>query len=304
MQGERNFNRRLFTALAAVLLLAALVAALSLNGTTRAAAEPRAQASAIKTKSFNVTQVDNRIRYEVLCPKGKYPLGGGISSSPGPTTGGEGIYPNSYERLGAQAGYHVTAALVDLVGGNTGNQQLTLQVVCVGDKPGKITPPHKTVFVQPGETKELTIKCPGKRHLLGGGYQRTTFVSNGGNRITESRAVSSKAWKVVATAASGFGGELTGIAYCVRSKKPILKEVTASVDLVPQAPGSVTTPRCPKGRILGFAGFATPSTDRLVYMGSSINSGNTSTASGFNDGSTSTSAVTSKLTAYGYCIKK
>ena len=36
----------------------------------------------------------------------------------------------------------------------------------------------------------------------------------------------------------------------------------------------------------------------------SINSGNTSTASGFNDGSTSTSAVTSKLTAYGYCIKK
>ena len=155
--------------------------------------------------------------------------------------------------------------------------------------------------MDPGETKSLDVKCSGDRKLIGGGYQRTTFVSNGGDRITESRAISSNTWRVTAHADQNFGGELGGIAYCLRSKKPLLRTVTATVPVASQEPGSVTTPSCPKGRVLGFTGFSTDSSDKLVYMGSSINSAGTTTASGFNDAAALSSP--SNLTAYGYCLK-
>jgi hypothetical protein len=292
-------------AIAAVVALAALPA-LTLDGRAGAASEPAAGKSAkaisIKTKSFGMTQSDDRTRFEILCPKNRYPLGGGMSAAPGPLRGGEGVYPNSYERLGRQAGYHITAALIDLGGGATRSQQLTLQVVCVTKKPGKVTPPHKTVYVNAGETKTLTIRCPGKRRLIGGGYQRTTFFSQGGNRILESRAISSKEWRVTAMAEGWGGGELTGIAYCVRSKKPKFTTVTATADIASTQPGSVTTPKCPKSRVLGFVGFGSPLSGDLVYMGSSID-GRTSTASALHDGQTP-SEPSAKLTAYGYCLKR
>ena len=46
----------------------------------------------------------------MVCPGGKTvtPLGGGMSTSPEPGPDGEGVYPHSYERLGAQRGFHVT----------------------------------------------------------------------------------------------------------------------------------------------------------------------------------------------------
>lgn len=290
-------------AVAGLLLAIATVCGVQLLGGDPAdAATAAGKKSVVKTKTFSLSQPDNRTRFEVLCGGGKVPLGGGMSFSPAASTGGEGVYPNSYERLGRQGGYHITAALVDLGGGNTEGRNITLQVVCLPEKLGRVTPPHQTVFVQPGETKELTIKCPGKRQLIGGGHQRTTFVSNGGNRIMESRAISSKAWRVVARADRNFGGELTGFAYCIRSKKPLLKEVTATVALPFKTPGSVTTPSCPKGRTLGFVGFSTPSADRVVYMGGSINAGGSSTATAYNNALTP-SAPPSSLTAYGYCLK-
>ena len=60
----------------------------------------------------------------------------------------------------------------------------------------------------------------------------------------------------------------------------------------------------PQGPLLGFTGFtgfSTGSSDKLVYMGSSINSAGTTTASGFNDAAALSSP--SNLTAYGYCLK-
>jgi len=42
------------------------------------------------------------MRMTVECPRGKEPYGGGFLTSPPPGDDGQGIYPNSYERLGQQ----------------------------------------------------------------------------------------------------------------------------------------------------------------------------------------------------------
>jgi hypothetical protein len=256
---------------------------------------PTARTAKISTKTVKLTGLDNRTRFEVLCPRGKFPYGGGFTTSP-PPADGEGIYPNSYERLGVQHGYHITANLVDLLGNQATDRNMTLQVVC-GPKPPKLTPPHKTVQVNPGDKKELVMKCPGKRHLIGGGHQRTTRISRSGNFVTESRMSAPDTWKVAGTAIGNFGGEMTGIAYCVRSKKPLLTEVSASTQIPRSEHGSATTPPCPKGRTLVFGGFSTPADGSLLYLGGSIN-GRTWTANAFNQ-----TATTGQLTAYGYCLK-
>ena len=63
------------------------------------------------------------MRLESRCPKGQRPLGGGVRTSPtpDPLTGG-GVFIGSYERLGAQDGWHNT---VDQV--NTSTNPYTLQ---------------------------------------------------------------------------------------------------------------------------------------------------------------------------------
>jgi hypothetical protein len=266
-------------------------------GSAGAAGGPVATKAKVKTKTFTQSQVDDRTRYEVICPRGQFPYGGGMSFSPAPADA-EGVYPNSYERLGVQHGYHITAALVDLRGGGTTARNITLQVVC-GPDPPKITPPHKTVDVKPGEQKSSTMKCPGRRQLIGGGHQRTTRVSDDGNFVTTSRATSSKAWTVAGTAVGKFGGEMTGIAYCVQSKKPLLKEISATV-AVPGGRGnaaSATTGKCPKGRTLVFTGFSSPADGSVLWLGSSINGNGTTTAWGM-----STAGGGGTLTAYGYCL--
>ncbi len=84
------------------------------------------------------------------------------------------------------------------------------------------------MYLRPGETKTVTARCPKGQSLVSGGFQRTDFRSDGGDYVTESHAVGTKAW-VVSGHAYGVGsGELTSIAYCARMKRPIITEVASS----------------------------------------------------------------------------
>ena len=183
-----------------------------------------------KQRTFSLSGANAKRRLTVRCPGRLVPLGGGLTSSPSPAADGEGIYPHSYERLGVQHGYHSTVVLFDPSPSSTQARSVTLQVACAR-KQKHVTPPHKTVYVNPGETKTAVATCPGRRHLFGGGFQRTDFTARGGDYITDSHAISDKSWSVTGRAFGQFGGELTAIAYCWRSKKPLLTEVSGSADV-------------------------------------------------------------------------
>jgi hypothetical protein len=294
--GTIGRHGRALTATGAALAAGAvLLALLSGAGAEAKSKKPGGAGLRVNSKSFRLSQADSAVRYEAICPSGKFPYGGGLRTDPAPANG-EGVYPNSYERLGVSRGYHINGTLVSLAGGQPAARTLTVQVVC-GSKPGKITPPHRTVFVQPGETRTLTMNCTGNRVLLGGGYQRTTGTSKDGNIITESRAVSSKAWRVTAHGQGGFGGELTGFAYCVRSKRPVLEEASATATVDTGGTGTPTTPGCPKGQRLAFGGFKAPDDGSVTYLGGYFTSTGGWTATAYNAGAAAT------LTAYGYCLR-
>ena len=174
------------------------------------------------TRKFRMGRPNQKRRLTVRCPGNKWPMGGGVKTNPPLSAGGEGVYPHSYERLGVQGGFHTTPVLWDPTPRHTQRRTVKLQVMC-GRKLGKVTPPHRTKWVKPGKTKTVIATCPGRRHLFGGGFQRTNFISRGGNFVTESHAISSKSWQVTAHAFGDFGGEITAIAYCMRSRRPLLR---------------------------------------------------------------------------------
>ena len=298
-QGTFGRHRRAIAGATATALAAAVaVASLGSAGAAPTAASAKKKAGVglqVTSKTFRLSQPDNSVRYETICPKGKFPYGGGIKSDPAPANG-EGVYPNSFERLGAQHGYHVNGTLVDVNGSSPAPRDVTIQAVC-GSKPGKITPPHETTFVDPGQTKSLTLNCKGDRTLLGGGFQRTTGRSRDGNLITEARAISGKAWRVTSHGQGSFGGELTGMAYCVKSKKPVLKELSATVQIGNDQTATATTPSCPKGRKGAFGGFETASDGSVMYFGGYFTSSGAWAASGYNSG------PPTSLTAYVYCLR-
>jgi hypothetical protein len=219
-----------------------------------------------------------------------------MTSSPAPSADGEGIYPHSYERLGVQQGYHSTVVLFDPSPTSTTTRSVTLQAACT-PKQQHVTPPHTTVYVNPGQTKTAVATCPGRRHLFGGGFQRTDFVSRGGDYITESRAISDKSWSVTGHAFGGFGGQLTAIAYCWRSKNPLLTEVSGSASVGTGRFATATTPPCPVGNLV-FGGFSSSPSGAVLLTNGAFNG----------DGSWSASAQnqfgpTANITAYGYCLK-
>jgi hypothetical protein len=249
------------------------------------------------SNSFRLQGHDDTQRLETLCPRRSYPLGGGMIASPGPGAGGEGVYPHSYERLGAQRGWHINAILYDPNGGSTTPRNVTVQTVCGRFLRPANPSPHATIFIKSGETKSATAVCPKGQFLMSGGFQRTNFDSTGGNYVTESRAYGPRAWRVTGSAFGGSGGgELTAIAYCVKHRGPILTEVSASAPVAFGASSTVTTPPCPPGLTLTSTGFsASPST---LYAGSSLNPDGTSTATAFGYFAQSPS-----LTAAGYCLR-
>ena len=236
-------------------------------------------------------------RLETLCPRRSFPLGGGMIASPGPSADGEGLYPHSYERLGAQRGWHINVVVYDPNPSSTTPRAVTLQTVCGrGLRPFNPSP-HATVFIKSGEIKSATARCPRGQSLIAGGFNRTNFDGTGGNYVTESRADGPRAWRVTGSAFGGSGGgELTAIAYCVKRKRSILTEVSASAPLPFGATTTATTPPCPPGLRMTSTGFS--ASPNALYAGSSLNADGTTTATAVGH-----FAAGPSLTAYGYCMR-
>jgi hypothetical protein len=257
------------------------------------------------TDDFRMDRVDETARFEVFCPDGTSPLGGGMFNATPLGPDGEGIYPHSYERLGVQSGFHVTATLIDPSTGQTAQRRGVLQVIC-GRGLVPTASPHETTFVQRHGTGTVTATCPEGTQLFSGGFQRTNFttpgistggVMYGGNYITESRAVGTNAWRVSAGAVDKDGGELTAIALCAEDRSLPLKVVSASGEVGEGKAASVTTPRCPKGRALIAGGFSYGDSHDGLFADGYFTRAGTWTATGYGwFGS-------ANLTAYGYCAK-
>lgn len=236
-------------------------------------------------------------RLQVRCPGGTFPLGGGQVSKPGLGADGEGIYHHSYERLGAQRGWHVTPFLLNPNGDASKPRRVVIQVTCArGLVP--MSAPHKTVYIKPGQTKTAIARCPRGQFLMSGGYQRTDFLRYGGDYVTESRAAGPRAWKVTGRAFGAFGGELSAIAYCARHRGPLLRQVRASVPVPAGRAATARTPRCPGRWKLAFGGFSLNGTHR-AFIGDAWfvkRSRWATTAYGY-------FGSAPKLTAYGYCLR-
>jgi hypothetical protein len=248
------------------------------------------------TQSYTLDKVDDRTRMTVSCPGSKEPYGGGFLTSPLPAEG-QGIYPNSYERLGAQSGYHITGNLINPVKAPVVPRTLTLQVIC-GKKIGPISSPHTFKQLGPGDGPvALTAKCPKNQSLIGGGYQQTNGVTDAGVMATESHRTSNRTWQVVAHDPGGFAGTAVAIGYCVRSKKSLITEVAGTVTISQRGTLAATTPPCPAGRQLVFSGFSAPPDGSIRFLGEGFTPEGGTTAAGFNSGAPAT------LTAYSYCLK-
>jgi hypothetical protein len=253
----------------------------------------------IVSKGFQLSKANTTERLEVRCPGKTFPLGGGMTMSPAPGADGEGVYPHSFERLGAQRGFHVSVVVFDPDLGPTTSRKVTVQAAC-GRGVVPVNPsPHRTVFIRPGETKTATAKCPPRQQLVSGGFQRTDFRLDGGDYITESRAVGTRAWRVTGSAFGTGSGELTAIALCVPSKRPQITEVSASTSSLGAGQfASATTPACPAGRKLTFGGFSANGSQNAFFAEGSINRNNTWSASGFGF-----FGPVPSFTAYGYCLR-
>jgi hypothetical protein len=219
-----------------------------------------------------------------------------MTTSPTPGGDGEGAYPHSYERLGAQRGWHVNPVMIDPSPGQTTPREVTVQVLC-GRGVVQSSGPRKTVFLTPGQTKTAVARCPGKLKLFSGGFQRTNFRTPGGDYITESRAVGN-AWRVTGHAFGLFGGELTAMAYCARKKSLRLTEVSGSTTLAAGAFATATTPTCPPGQQLTAGGFSANGSQDAFFADGSLNPNGTWSASGFGF-----FGAAPNFTAFGYCLR-
>ncbi|MDX6606672.1 MAG: hypothetical protein QOD14_1212 [Solirubrobacterales bacterium] len=252
----------------------------------------------LATKTFHVTKPDTAPRLETLCPGGRFPVGGGMSISPPTGADGEGIYPHSYERLGAQRGWHISVVFLDPSRASTTARDVTVQALCgFGVIPATPTP-HRTVYLRPGETKTVTARCPSGQYLVSGGFQRTDFRSDGGDYVTESHAAGPKAWTVSGHAYGTGSGELTAIAYCVRMKRPILTEVASSpAPVAASSSVTTTTPTCPAGKRLITGGFSMNGSTNALFAAGRFNPDGTWSANGYGF-----FGAAPQLTAYGYCL--
>ena len=224
------------------------------------------------------------------------PLGGGMTSSPAPDADGEGVYPHSYERLGVQHGYHSTVVLFD----PSPEQHHARTSRCRrlrAQAEARHASPQDRVRQPRADRRPRSPPAPDRRHLFGGGFQRTDFTARGGDYITESRAISDKSWSVTGRAFGQFGGELTAIAYCWRSKKPLLTEVSGSASVEDGRFATATTPPCPVGRLV-FGGFSSSPTGSILLTNGVINQDGSWSASGM-----AHFGPSGTITAYGYCLK-
>jgi hypothetical protein len=250
------------------------------------------------TQSFRLSKPDSVERGQAICPDGKFPLGGGMITSPPNGSDGEGIYPHSYERLGAQRGWHVSVVLLDPSTTSTTPRTVTVQALCGGGVIPATPTPHRTVYLRPGETKTATAHCPSGQSLVSGGFQRTDFRSDGGDYVTESKAVGTNAWTVSGHAYGTGPGELTAIAYCARMKRPVIQEVSSAPEaLAIGQSATATTPTCPAGTRMVTGGFSSNGSVDSLFASGSFNPDGTFSAMSYGY-----FGATPQLTAYGYCL--
>jgi len=257
-----------------------------------------ARSLTFSTKTYHLNNPEQQGRLDILCPGKRYPLGGGLIVKPPSNPDGEGLYPHSYERLGAQLGYHISVILFDGNPSSTTPREATIQVMCARGLLPANPSPHKTVFIKQGETRSATARCPRGQYLISGGFQRTDFGADGGNYVTESRALGPRAWKVSGGAFPLGGGELTAIAYCVRHKGPIISEVSGSTPVGAQQTATASTPTCPNRQKLTSVGFTENGSNAGFIVGAWFNNDGTASASAFGQ-----FGPVPSLTAYGYCMR-
>jgi hypothetical protein len=276
------------SALALALGASVLAAAFLANG---------ANALTLASQSYQLSGADAKQRLTVRCPgKKALPYSGGMVTDPlGPN--GEGVYPHSYERLGVQRGWHVTPVLYSPSLRRSLSRSVTLQVVC-GPRLGPVSSPHSTVFVTPGETRTATATCPRGNRLLAGGFQRTNFVTRGGNYVTESRAASDRSWQVSGSAFGNFGGELTAIAYCLKAGSTLVSEVDSQTSLPFDESATTTTPACPAGSSMVGGGFSTSPTGPALVSSAYFDPSGGWSATAFNE----FGPTAATLSAHGYCM--
>src|SRR3954469_1513191 len=254
-----------------------------------------AEALSLQSQTYRMSGADAKQRLTVRCPgKKALPYSGGMLTDP-VGTDGAGIYPHSYERLGVQRGWHVTSVLYAPTD-QSSSRSVTLQVVC-GPRLGPVSSPHSTVFVGPGQTRTATATCPPGNRLLAGGFQRTNFVTRGGNYVTESRAASDRSWQVSGSAFGNFGGELTAIAYCLRSRTSLVSEVSSDSELPVEESAPATTPACPSGSQMIGGGFTTAPSGPPRRSSAHFNGDGSWSATAFNE-----FGPDATISARGYCM--
>jgi hypothetical protein len=277
----------------------ALVVLFALSGV--AEAKPKI---VVGSKTFTSTTPDQtNQRYEVYCPKGSRPLGAGMSATPPMSANGNGVFPTSSERLGKQEGWHDT-----VVQHGPGTYQVTLQVICSKNFEFDINPVENVLgyHVDAGATATIDATCPGKRKLVSGGFLTSQFFSpafGGGSHgkgvyVTESRAIGQKTWRVTAHGVDGGGkgGDFNPIAYCVKSKKRLLNEISAPATVAGVGSlATATTPTCPKQHPLTLGGYSAPADGsvQLFDTGFAPSGAWTVSGLGFLGGG--------PFTAYAYC---
>src|SRR3954454_7860859 len=255
-----------------------------------------AQALTLQSQTYQLSGADTKQRLTVRCPgKRSLPYSGGMVTDP-LGSDGEGVYPHSYERLGVQRGWHVTPVLYAPTVQRSASRSVTLQVVC-RPRLGPVSSPHNTVFVGPGQTRTAVATCPKGNRLLSGGFQRTNFVARGGNYVTESRAASDRSWQVSGSAFGNFGGELTAIAYCLRSGVPLVSEVTSEASLPDESSATATTPPCPPGSSIVAGGFTASPPGPALVSSAYFNPVGSWSATAFNE-----FGPAAAISARGYCM--
>jgi hypothetical protein len=297
LTSKRRLGALAVLAVAAIALTAILFAAAAPAGFGPKLKPGLKSRQALSSRSFHIRGVDHPQRFQVYCPRGLRPLGGGMRTDPQPDGNGAGAFPVSYERLGQQEGWHISVSQV----GRGSSTSVTVQVLCRRYK-GNIDPEEKFIKsrkyknVGPGETKQFTQTCPNGKQLISGGYLSSHFFSNKGVYVTESRMSGDKSWTVSATGIpGGSGGQVSAIAYCIHSRKQLLTQVaSAPAGVAPGRTGTATTPECPPGKRLIAGGFSAPSTLR-IFDGA---------FNGFDSWTASAAPYTGggQVTAFGYCL--
>ena len=167
---------------------------------TRAPPPPRARARAaaktvIATKTFTSTTPDQtNQRYEVYCPKGSRPLGGGISATPPVQANGQGRMPDVVRAPRPAGGLAHHRGPARKASTYTGHAPGLLPQT---SRATSIRARRNCVPRGPGQTVTIDAQCPGKKKLISGGYLTTAVLSppsaggpyGKGVGVHESRAV-------------------------------------------------------------------------------------------------------------------